>query len=103
MSAMLSVPGFQSGFGAPFAEAAPQFLLSRSRSSSYHRRMTNLLEQAIEAVRRLPADSQDEIARTILHLAGSEAEAEPVDPTHLSAVLEGLAQAKRREFATEGE
>jgi hypothetical protein len=40
--------------------------------------MTKLLEQAIEAVRRLPADSQDDIARTILHLAGSEVEPEPV-------------------------
>jgi hypothetical protein len=65
--------------------------------------MTKLLEQAIEAVRRLPADSQDDIARTILHLAGSEIEAEPVDPAHLAAVLEGLAQAKRREFATDDE
>jgi hypothetical protein len=67
--------------------------------------MTKLLEQAIEAVRRLPADSQDEIARAILHLAGSEVEVEvePVDPAHLAAVLEGLAQAKRREFATDDE
>ena len=65
--------------------------------------MTKLLEQAIEAVRRLPEDSQDEIARTILHLAGNDVEPEPVDPAHLAAVLEGLAQAKRREFATDDE
>ncbi len=65
--------------------------------------MTKLLEQAIEAVRRLPPGSQDDIARTILHLAGSEADPEPVDPAHLAAVLEGLAQAKRREFATDDE
>ena len=65
--------------------------------------MTKLLEQAIEAVRRLPADSQDDIARTILHLARSEVAREPVDPAHLAAVLEGLAQAKRREFATDDE
>jgi DNA-binding transcriptional regulator YdaS (Cro superfamily) len=65
--------------------------------------MTKLLEQAIEAVRRLPAASQDGIARAILHLAGSEVETEPVDPAHLAAVLEGLAQAKRREFATDDE
>jgi hypothetical protein len=65
--------------------------------------MTKLLEQAIEAVRRLPADSQDDIARAILHLAGSEVEVEPPDPAHLAAVLEGLAQAKRREFATDDE
>lgn len=65
--------------------------------------MTKLLEQAFEAVRRLPPDSQDEIARTILHLAVSEAEAEPIDPAHLPAVLEGLTQAKRHEFATDAE
>jgi hypothetical protein len=65
--------------------------------------MTKLLEQAIEVVRRLPADSQDDIARTILRLAGGGLEAEPVDPTHLAAILEGLTQAKRREFATDDE
>ena len=65
--------------------------------------MIKLLEQAIQALRQLPTDSQDEIARAILHLAGSEIEAEPVDPAHLAAVLEGLAQAKRREFATDDE
>src|SRR5260370_13488250 len=65
--------------------------------------MPKLLDQATEVVRRLPVDSQDDIARTILHLARSELEAEPVDPAHLAAVLEGLAQAKRREYATDDE
>jgi Ca2+-binding EF-hand superfamily protein len=65
--------------------------------------MTKLLEQALEAVRRLPAESQDEIARTMLHFAQSDAEPEPIDPAHLAAVLEGLAQSKRREFATDEE
>jgi DNA-binding transcriptional regulator YdaS (Cro superfamily) len=83
------------------AESGPRFFLSRSRLSANHRRMTKLLEQAIEAVRRLPADSQDDIARTILRLAGNELEAEPVDPAHLAALLEGLAQATRRQFATD--
>ena len=32
-----------------------------------------------------------------------EGEAENVDPAHLPAVLEGLAQAKRRQFATDAE
>ena len=31
--------------------------------------MTKLLDQALEAVRRLPSDDQDEIARAMLHLA----------------------------------
>jgi hypothetical protein len=80
-----------------------EFLLPQTRLRSYYRRMTKLLEQAIEAVRRLPADSQDDIARIVLHFARTEVEAEPVDPAHLAAVLEGLGQAKRREFATDGE
>ena len=65
--------------------------------------MTKLLEQAIEAVRRLPAASQEDIARAIFSLAGSEVEPEPVHPAHLSAVLEGRGQAERREFASENE
>jgi predicted HD phosphohydrolase len=65
--------------------------------------MTKLLEQAIEAVRRLPADSQDDIARTILHLAASDVEAEPVDPAHWQRCSNGLAQAKRQEFAPDDE
>jgi hypothetical protein len=65
--------------------------------------MTKLLEKALDAVRRLPDDVQDEIARAMLHLAQNDAEPEPIDPAHLSAVLEGLAQAKRREFASDAE
>jgi hypothetical protein len=65
--------------------------------------MSKLLEKAVEAVRRLPADSQDEIGRFILALVANDGEPEMVDPVHLPAVLEGLAQARRREFATEAE
>ena len=65
--------------------------------------MTKLLEQALEAVRRLPPDSQDEIARAMLTLAGNGGEPETIDPAHLPAVLEGLAQAKRRQFASDAE
>ena len=62
--------------------------------------MTKLLQKALEAVRLLPPENQDEIARAMLALAGDDSEAESIDPTHLSDVLEGLAQARRREFAT---
>src|SRR5271154_2089413 len=58
--------------------AGAQFVLLQS-GLSYHHGMTKLLEQAFEAVHRLPADPQDDIARTILHVAGSEVEAEAVD------------------------
>jgi len=65
--------------------------------------MTKLLQKALEAVQSLPPENQDEIARAMLALAGDEAEPEPIDPVHLSDVLESLAQAKRREFATDSE
>jgi hypothetical protein len=65
--------------------------------------VTKLLDQALEAVRRLPPDSQDDIARAMLSMAGQDAELEAIDPAHLPAVLEGLAQAKRRQFASDAE
>jgi DNA-binding TFAR19-related protein (PDSD5 family) len=65
--------------------------------------MTKLLEKALEAVRQLPPESQDEIAQTMLYFAASGGEPEPIDPAHLADVLESLAQAKRREFATDAE
>jgi hypothetical protein len=65
--------------------------------------MTKLLERALEAVSRLSRDTQDEIARAMLRLAASDGEPEEIDAAHLPAVLEGLAQAKRREFASDAE
>ncbi len=65
--------------------------------------MTKLLDQAIEAVHRLPLDSRDEIARAMPRLATSEGEPEEIDAAHLTAVLESLARAERRQFATDAE
>jgi hypothetical protein len=65
--------------------------------------MTKLLEEALEAVRRLPADAQDDIARAMLELVGGDGEPEPIGAADLPGVLEGLAQAKRRQFASEAE
>ena len=50
-----------------------------------------------------PPESQDEIARAMLNLAADEEAPQDIDPAHLPAVLEGLAQAKRRQFATDKE
>ena len=65
--------------------------------------MTELLEKAVVAVRKLPRQSQDEIARTMLRLAQDSAEPETMDESQRAAVLEGLAQAQRGEFATDAE
>jgi DNA-binding TFAR19-related protein (PDSD5 family) len=65
--------------------------------------MTKLLEKALEAVRQLPPDTQDQIAQAMLSLAGDEGEPEEIHPAQLAEVLESLAQAKRRQFATDTE
>jgi DNA-binding transcriptional regulator YdaS (Cro superfamily) len=65
--------------------------------------MTKLLRQALEAVRKLPPESQDEIARAMLTLVGDEVAPEPIDPSHLPDVLEALAQARRQQFASDAE
>jgi hypothetical protein len=65
--------------------------------------MTKLLEKALEAVRKLSAEEQDEIARTMLQFADNEGEPEDIDPAHLPAVLKGLSQAERGEFASDEE
>lgn len=65
--------------------------------------MTKLLGQALAAVSRLSEKEQDEIAQAMLYLAETNAEPEPIDLAHLSDVLESLAQAKRREFASAAE
>ncbi len=65
--------------------------------------MIKLLDKALAVVRRLPSGSQDEIARTMLHLAANDTEPQPVESAHLPAVLQGLEQAKQRQFASDGE
>ena len=65
--------------------------------------MTKLFERAVEAVLRLPPETQDEIARTVLQLAASDGEPEEISPADLPAVLEGLSQAKRCQFASDAE
>jgi len=65
--------------------------------------MTKLLQKALEAVRLLPPENQDEIAHAMLNLAGETSAPEDINPAHLADVLESLAQARRREFATDAE
>jgi hypothetical protein len=63
--------------------------------------MTKLLDKALETVRKLPVDAQDDIARAMLRLAAQDGEPEPIDPAHVPAVLKGLAQARARTFASD--
>jgi hypothetical protein len=64
--------------------------------------MTKLLEQALEAARNLPPDAQDDIARVVLRLTGTD-EAPPValSPEERAALAGSQAAAARGEFATD--
>lgn len=64
--------------------------------------MTRLLEQALEAVRRMSPDSQDVIAKLLLDISeGDASEPEDIPAEHLDDVMAGLAEADRGEFATD--
>jgi hypothetical protein len=69
----------------------------------YIARMTRLLQKALETIQGLPADRQDEIARAMLSLAGRDEDSEELNPADLPAVLEGLAQFRRGDLATQAE
>jgi len=64
--------------------------------------MTKLLDEAVEVVRRLPSNDQDDIARAIIQLAGSELAAPVIiSPEEREAVARSKAPASRGEFATD--
>jgi hypothetical protein len=64
--------------------------------------MTRLLEQALNAVRELSDEEQDEIAWTILELVGAD-DGEPValTPEERRAIALSREAARRGEYATE--
>ena len=63
--------------------------------------MTKLLEQAVETVRGLPPDVQDELARVLLQLAGTDQPVVQLSAADEASFEESLAQADRGEFATD--
>jgi hypothetical protein len=64
--------------------------------------MTKLLDEALAAVRLLPPHDQDEIARAIMQLAGSEADASvALSAEEREAIAASKAAAARGEFATD--
>ena len=77
-------------------------LLDFDVSQPYIVAMTKLLDEAVEAVRRLPSDDQDDIARAIMQLAGSDLAAPVVlSPEEREAIARSKAAASRGEFATD--
>jgi predicted transcriptional regulator len=65
--------------------------------------MTKVLEDAIEKVRKLPADRQAYAAELLEQIAAASDGPFVVPEAHRAAVLEGLGQARIGEFVSEDE
>ena len=63
--------------------------------------MTKVLEDAIEKVRKLPADRQAYAAELLEQIVAAGSDPFVVPEAHRAAVLEGLGQAERGEYVSE--
>ncbi|MBB4003954.1 MAG: hypothetical protein V7704_06960 [Aurantimonas endophytica] len=63
--------------------------------------MTALLEQALERVRTLPAELQDEYARILLRLTGDDDAVYQLSPEEEADLIEAEAEIRRGEIATD--
>ncbi len=78
--------------------------LDESAARAYSAPITKLLEDAIDAVRRLPPSMQDEIACAMLVLAGNEDDDVYIlTPEERAAIAESEAEVERGEFAADEE
>jgi hypothetical protein len=76
-------------------------ILPRGRGKVYLLAMTKLLEQAVETVRGLSPEMQDDLARVLLQLAGKDQPVLQLSAEEEASLDESLAQADRGEFATD--
>ncbi|WP_342148407.1 hypothetical protein [Methylorubrum sp. SB2] len=66
--------------------------------------MTRLLDRALERVRALPAETQDEYARVLLRLTDDdEGDVYQLTPEEQASLATSLEQAERGEFASDEE
>ncbi|MCQ8780610.1 hypothetical protein [Mangrovibrevibacter kandeliae] len=65
--------------------------------------MTELLRQAIDRLRVLPAERQDEYARVLLRLAGADDQAYELTADELADLAEADTEVARGEFASDRE
>lgn len=63
--------------------------------------MSTIVEEAFTALSNLSPPRRDELAGYLRALAVEDSEPEPIDPTHLPAILEGLEQIRKRQFASD--
>jgi hypothetical protein len=83
------------------AEVTLQKILPRSRGKVYLLAMTKLFAQAVETVRGLPPEMQDDLARILLQLAAQDQPVVQLSAEEAASFDESLAQAERGEFATD--
>ncbi|MBV9287315.1 MAG: hypothetical protein JO288_05740 [Hyphomicrobiales bacterium] len=65
--------------------------------------MTQLFDEAVQAVRGLPPETQDALARILIHLAGDDRSIVQLSAEEEASFNLSFAQAERGEFATEEE
>jgi hypothetical protein len=63
--------------------------------------MTKLLEHAVDSVRALPPEVQDELARLLLQVAGEEQPVIQLTAEERADLIEADAEIARGEFATD--
>lgn len=63
--------------------------------------MTILLERAVEALRGLPAETQDDLARMVLQCVGEDQPQVQLTAEEEASLEESLAQERRGEFASD--
>jgi hypothetical protein len=63
--------------------------------------MTKLLERAVDSVRTLPPEVQDELARLLLQVAGEEQPVIQLTPEERADLAEADAEIARGELATD--
>ncbi len=65
--------------------------------------MSKLIDQAIDALRHVPVDQQDEIARVVIQLAGGDPPVYELTPEEEADLTASDAAAARGEFATDAQ
>ncbi|GLK56012.1 hypothetical protein JOD31_000930 [Methylopila capsulata] len=65
--------------------------------------MTKLLDRAIQRVRALPAEAQDDVARVLLRLAGDDEPVHLLTAEEATSLAASLAEAERDEFSSDHE
>jgi len=69
--------------------------------ATYNPGMTKLLEHAVDTVRALPPDVQDELARLLLQVAGEEQPVVQLTSEERADLADADAEIARGEFATD--